>query len=185
MKPRVDVQVRLDFLLLGPVEERAVEASDRPGRAAAGPDIEINVPRETAVTVSDGETGRAAAPVPLAVKPASACLPLAYVADARQRIELYRKLAEVTSEEDVSRLKGELRDRFGALPPAAELLLQVAVLKVLAAERGVLVIESKEDKLMLLRGGDFIQMGGKFPRLTKREPRARLNEIRRLLQSLH
>jgi transcription-repair coupling factor (superfamily II helicase) len=60
----------------------------------------------------------------------------------------------------------------------------VAVLKVLAAERGVGVIESKEDKLMLLRGGDFIQMGGKFPRLTKREPRARLNEIRRLLQSL-
>jgi len=184
VKPRVDVQVRLDFLLLGPVEERAAEAPDRPRRAAAGPDIEINVPRETAVTVSDTETGRTSAPAPVAVKTASACLPLAYVADARQRIELYRKLAEVTSEEDVSRLKGELRDRFGALPPAAELLLQVAVLKVLAAERGVMVIESKEDKLMLLRGGDFIQMGGKFPRLTKREARARLNEIRRLLQSL-
>jgi transcription-repair coupling factor (superfamily II helicase) len=185
VQPRVDVQVRLDFLLLGPVEERAADAPARPRRSAeAAPEIDIQVPRETAVTVADDDAARAAAPVPIAVKPASACLPLAYVPDPRQRIELYRKLAEVTREEDVSRLKGELRDRFGPLPPAAELLLQVAILKVLAAGCGIRVIESKEDKLMLLRGGDFIQSGGKFPRLTKREPRSRLNEIRRLLQSL-
>ena len=45
--------------------------------------------------------------------------------------------------------------------------------------------ESKEDKLMLTRRNDFIMVGGKFPRLMKKEPRARLNEIKRLLQMLH
>jgi transcription-repair coupling factor (superfamily II helicase) len=109
---------------------------------------------------------------------------LAYVADARQRIEIYRKLAEITDEEGVSQLKAELRDRFGPLPPAVELLLQVAALKVLAAERNITVIECKDDRLMLTRNNDFVQVGGKFPRLTKKEPRARLNEIKKLLQML-
>ena len=44
--------------------------------------------------------------------------------------------------------------------------------------------ESKDDKLMITRHDDLIQVGGKFPRLTKKEPRARLNEIKRLLQML-
>ena len=34
---------------------------------------------------------------------------------------------------------------------------------------------------MLTRRDDFIMIDGKFPRLAKQEPRARLNEIRRLL----
>ena len=112
-------------------------------------------------------------------------IPLRYVADAKQRIELYRKLAEVMDEEDVNKLKGELRDRFGPLPVAVELLLQVSVLKVLASQRDISVIESKEDKLMLTRRGDFVMVGGRFPRLEKKEARARLNEIRRLLLLIH
>ena len=78
-------------------------------------------------------------------------------------------------------MKGELRDRFGPLPPPVELLLQVATLKLMAVERGISAIECKEDKLMLSRRGDFIMVGGKFPRLTKKEARSRLNEIRKLL----
>jgi hypothetical protein len=45
-------------------------------------------------------------------------------------------------------------------------------------------IEVDEDKLKLTRLGDFITLGGKFPRLTKKEPKARLKEIRRLLLAL-
>ena len=50
-----------------------------------------------------------------------------------------------------------------------ELLLLVAELKILAAEKAVTVIEVKDDKLMLTRHADFITLGGKFPRLTKKE----------------
>ena len=81
-------------------------------------------------------------------------------------------------------LHSELRDRFGPPPPAVELLLQTAELKILASERAVGTIEVKEDKLMLTRRGDLVMVGGKFPRLTKKAPPARLKEIKRLLLAL-
>jgi transcription-repair coupling factor (superfamily II helicase) len=48
----------------------------------------------------------------------------------------------------------------------------------------VTIIETKEDKLMLTRHGDFLQVGGKFPRLTKPDAKGRLMEIKRLLLAL-
>jgi transcription-repair coupling factor (superfamily II helicase) len=63
-------------------------------------------------------------------------------------------------------------------------LLLLAEIKILASERRVTVIEVKEDKLMLTRHGDFITLGGKFPRLTRKSPDARLKEIKKLLLAL-
>jgi len=37
---------------------------------------------------------------------------------------------------------------------------------------------------MLTRRGDFITLGGKFPRLTKKDVRSRLKEIKRLLLAI-
>jgi transcription-repair coupling factor (superfamily II helicase) len=48
----------------------------------------------------------------------------------------------------------------------------------------VTVIEVKEDKIMLTRHGDFVTLGGKFPRLTKNDAKGRLKEIKRLLLAL-
>jgi transcription-repair coupling factor (superfamily II helicase) len=48
----------------------------------------------------------------------------------------------------------------------------------------VTAIEVKDDKLMLTRNGDFVTLGGKFPRLTKKEAKARLKEIKRLLLAI-
>jgi transcription-repair coupling factor (superfamily II helicase) len=114
----------------------------------------------------------------------SAALPLNYVPEPRHRIEVYRKLAQATDPATLAALRVELRDRFGTLPPAAERLFQVTAIKLLAAERGVTAIETRGDKLMLTRGGDFIQIGGRFPRLRKRDPKARLDEVRKLLLAL-
>ena len=185
VKARVEVQVRLDFLALNATDEqREVQSSKSKAQKQEEDDepLNISIPRETATYSSS----KSEAPVAKAeVKRGAAGIPLSYVADAKQRIDLYRKFAEITDEEGVSHLKAEMRDRFGQLPPAVELLLQVAVLKVLATERNISIIESKDDKLMLTRRNDFIMVGGKFPRLMKKEPRARLNEIKRLLQMLH
>ena len=120
-------------------------------------------------------------PVSSIQHPASAYIPFRYISDARQRIEIYRKLAQVMDKAGLSSLEQELRDRFGPIPPQLALLLQVAELKVLASERGIPVIEVKEDKLMLTRNNDYIMMGHKFPRLTKKQPAARLKEIKKSL----
>lgn len=60
----------------------------------------------------------------------------------------------------------------------------LAELKILASERGVTVMEVKEDKLMLTRQGDFITLGGKFPRLSKKDAKGRLKEIKKLFLAL-
>ena len=109
-------------------------------------------------------------------------IPQSYIADSRQRMDIYRKLAEVTDTESLQKLRAELRDRFGPIPAAVELLLMVADLKILAATREITAIETQDDKLMLTRKGDLITVEDKFPRLTAKSARARLNEIRRLLK---
>jgi len=160
VKPRIEVQVRLDFLALNSA------AADR------------TAPANT--EESPGETAVASPSRPLA----PACVPFSFVADARQRIEIYRRLAQASDKADLERLQREVRDRFGPLPPALDRLLQVAELKVLAAGRGVSAIEVKDDKLMLTRSEDYIMVGGKFPRLSRKEAGARLKEIKRLLLAL-
>ena len=115
---------------------------------------------------------------------ASAYIPFGYISDSRQRIDIYRKLSQATDKPALESLRRELRDRFGPLPRALDLLLHVAELKILASERGIAAIETKEDRLMLTRNNDYITLAGKFPRLTKQEPKARLNEVRKLLLAL-
>jgi transcription-repair coupling factor (superfamily II helicase) len=151
-KPRVDVQVRLDFLELRP-------AADGSEKAGAGSSASA---RATSL----------------------AFIPHGYAPEPRHRIEIYRKIAQAGDSAALAALGTELRDRFGAPPAPVELLLQVAALKILAAERGISSIEVVEDKLMLTRQGDFITLGGKFPRLTKKQAPARLKEIKRLLLAL-
>ena len=114
----------------------------------------------------------------------TASLPHKYISEPQHRIEIYRKLAQATDKSALEVLKQEVRDRFGPLPPSAELLLQIAELKILAGEKGVTAMEVKDDKLMLTRYGDFITLGGKFPRLTKKGPKARLKEIKKLLLAI-
>ena len=58
-------------------------------------------------------------------------------------------------------------------------------LALLAAERGISLIEVQDGKVMLTRQGDFVMVGNKFPRLARTEPPARLKEIRKLLLALY
>ena len=186
VKRRVEVPVRLDFLSLNPGEQTPPDSPQRKqpaARASSPDDADIAVPREGVVWQTRGETA-AAPPASPATRPASAFIPADYIAEPAQRVEIYRKLAQAADRAALDQLGRELRDRFGPPPGALELLLQVAELKLLAADRGVTVIEAREDKLMLTRHHDYLMLGGKFPRLTKKQPAARLKEIKRLLLAM-
>jgi transcription-repair coupling factor (superfamily II helicase) len=156
VKPRLEVEMRLDFLALSPgLEERG-----------------------------DGEPGDGVPRAEPATPRASAFIPFKYASDPRQRIEIYRKLAQATEKAALQDLEKELRDRFGPLPPPLKLLLQVAELRILAGEKGVTSLEVKDDKLILTRNDDLVMFGNKFPRLTKREAGARVKEIKKLLLAI-
>ncbi|HEV2330909.1 MAG TPA: transcription-repair coupling factor [Verrucomicrobiae bacterium] len=113
-----------------------------------------------------------------------ATLPHSYAPDPRHRIDIYRKLAQANEASALKNLEKELRDRFGPPPPPVELLMQIAELKILASDKSVTAIEVSNDKLMLTRNNDYITLGGKFPRLTKKNSKARLKEIKKLLLAL-
>jgi transcription-repair coupling factor (superfamily II helicase) len=55
----------------------------------------------------------------------------------RSKIDLYRRLARLTSEAAVNDFAGELADRFGPPPPVAAHLLELARLRIWAYGWGV------------------------------------------------
>lgn len=76
--------------------------------------------------------------------PWPALLPREYIEGQRARIEVYRRLARVRKLERLEDFKGELRDRFGPLPEAAEWLMRLAELRLLAARWQVATIHLEE-----------------------------------------
>lgn len=76
-------------------------------------------------------------------------LPSDYIADDRLRLQLYRRLANIRSEEELEQLHIELEDRFGQLPPQAENLLFQLRLKLLAREARIPVINVESGQLVL------------------------------------
>jgi transcription-repair coupling factor (superfamily II helicase) len=187
-KPRVEVEVRLDFIAFSPVDEATFEHSPK-GKGSkqvrlleAGVEAPGESNEEIAGRQSASRSQTASKRVALGF--ASAHIPFSYISDSRQRIELYRKIAQANDRRSLQSLEKELRDRFGVIPAPVNLLLQVAELKILAGERNVSSIEVKEDKLMLRRNNDYIMAGSKFPRLTKRDAPGRLKEIKKILMVL-
>lgn len=113
-----------------------------------------------------------------------AFVPAAYVADARTRIDAYRRISEASTREEISALEAAWRDRFGPLPPAAANALVLAAIRLEATRRRIPVVEVRDEKLMLTRGGSYILVGGRFPRLTASEPESRLREVLSLLEKM-
>ncbi|HIC93121.1 MAG TPA: transcription-repair coupling factor, partial [Anaerolineae bacterium] len=82
--------------------------------------------------------------------PLAAFIPEDYVADPTLRLRLYRRMAGLTTLEEVEGMARELEDRFGKLPrPVANLIYQLR-LKVLALKAGVQAI-SQEDRRIVIK----------------------------------
>ena len=113
-----------------------------------------------------------------------AFLPAGYIEESKLRIQAYRQLAGIARAQELETLQATWRDRFGQLPDAVENLLELTRLKLLAASRHVQQIEVRGTKVVLTRGDDFVLVGGKFPRLTSRNPVSKVRQIRRLLEDL-
>jgi transcription-repair coupling factor (superfamily II helicase) len=113
----------------------------------------------------------------------SAFIPTSYINDTTLRIQAYRKLAEITTQEQLHSLRREWKDRFGKAPPAIDNLFLLTEIKLAAAKANLTRVEVREGKLMLTRRGDFILVGGKFPRLVA-DRIEQLAEVLRLIRTL-
>jgi len=113
-----------------------------------------------------------------------AFIPTSYIAETSLRIQAYRHFAEITTAEQLELLRKEWRDRFGKFPSAVDNLFLLAEIKLAAARAEITRVEVRERKVMLTRRGDFILVGGKFPRLVADRIEAQLGEVLELSRKL-
>ncbi|MDR0917339.1 MAG: transcription-repair coupling factor [Oscillospiraceae bacterium] len=108
---------------------------------------------EEAVLEERGETPkpRTVTSADLAV---TAQLPAKYVPSGDQRLDLYRRIARVKTEEDADEMIAELIDRYGDPPDEALALIRIARLRADAAELGITDITQK-GKLLRLKLESF------------------------------
>jgi transcription-repair coupling factor (superfamily II helicase) len=81
--------------------------------------------------------------------PLPASLPSDYIADRRLRLQLYRRLADLTDESEVEAVGSELADRFGPLPRAVEDLIYQLKVKVRAGRAGVEAVSSDSGQIVI------------------------------------
>jgi transcription-repair coupling factor (superfamily II helicase) len=69
--------------------------------------------------------------------PVNAHLPIEYIESERLRLDLYRRIADAQNDEALAEISGELIDRFGPIPEAAQELMAVASLRLFAKSLGL------------------------------------------------
>ena len=76
-------------------------------------------------------------------------IPPGYIADEVQRLQAYKRLAEIRSETEGDEAAAELKDRYGPVPVAVTNLMGYAILKTSAEEIGVESIERRGQRLSM------------------------------------
>lgn len=112
--------------------------------AAVGYDLYVSMVAD-AVAEAKGIVRVAPPSITLDV-PTVANLPATYVAAEDARLEAYRRLGEMTKDEEVDDIAAEWIDRFGPLPEPAQGLLAMAHLRVAAISRGITEISMNKPR---------------------------------------
>ena len=86
----------------------------------------------------------------------NAYIPDTYIEDEMQKMEIYKKIASISSEEDYFEVQAEIEDRFSDIPPQVENLLKIATIRSYGEKIGIekitqknkiVVYESAKDKI--------------------------------------
>ena len=75
-----------------------------------------------------------------------------YIAEARDRILIYKRAADASREEDVRAIEADLKDRFGPLPQEATDLIVYSALRVQAESLGIIRAERAGARLDIFFG---------------------------------
>ncbi len=81
--------------------------------------------------------------------PGEAHIPRSYVSDMRLKIDLYRRLARVSNDNELRDLTGEMVDRFGAYPAPVSRLVELADVRIAAAAWQIGAINLENDFAVL------------------------------------
>jgi transcription-repair coupling factor (superfamily II helicase) len=145
-----DLELRGAGNLLGAAQSGFVQA--------VGLDTYTRLLEDTIRRLREDKTTEVHPPTDVTVE-GSAYLPDAYVADASQKLHLYRRLSRVEQASEVHALAAELRDRYGPPPPEVERLVAAAALRLLGTKLGVERITlQREAARITFREGVFARL---------------------------
>ncbi|HEV8527737.1 MAG TPA: transcription-repair coupling factor [Actinomycetes bacterium] len=103
--------------------------------AAVGFDLYVRLVGEAVAEFKDD--GKPARPETKVELPIDAHIPHDYIESERLRLEAYKRMASIESDEGVDEVRAELLDRYGDLPEPVANLLDVARFRTVAASAGV------------------------------------------------
>ncbi len=81
--------------------------------------------------------------------PVPAYLPTDWIQEIALRLQLYRRVANLTTLEELDAMRAELRDRFGVLPAAVDGLLYQIEIKLLAQQAGATAVLSRDRRIQI------------------------------------
>ena len=122
--------------------------------ATVGYDMYCKLMEEVLVETKDELAGKSAALPHLETRvdvKVDAFLPESYVKDDRQRMEMYKRIATLVTDNDRADVLDELLDRFGEVPPSVETLLDIAQLRAQANKLGISQVTYKQGGFLVLR----------------------------------
>ncbi|HCR43382.1 MAG TPA: transcription-repair coupling factor [Ruminococcaceae bacterium] len=79
----------------------------------------------------------------------TAHIPESYISDLNQRLEIYRRIADIRTDADASDVTDELIDRFGEPPESVGGLVKIALLRSKASQAGFTEIKQQKDTLLM------------------------------------
>ncbi len=103
---------------------------------AVGFELYLRMLEEAVTRVQLGDDAPKAVPTDVSLD-LPAYLPDEYIASPEAKLDVYRRLTNLTDPAGIEELKGEVRDRFGPLPREAHHLFANAVLRLVGGEMGI------------------------------------------------
>ncbi len=80
----------------------------------------------------------------------SAYIPKDYIKSENYRIEMYKKISMIYSQEDAYDVYSEIEDRYGAVPECVENLIEISLIRAFASECGISEVKQKEKNVVLV-----------------------------------
>ncbi len=81
----------------------------------------------------------------------SAHIPEDYISNLNNRIDIYRTISDIRTNEDALDVTDELIDRFGEPPETVQGLIDIALIRNTAASLGIYEIKQKKDNILLFK----------------------------------
>ena len=135
-----DLQIRGAGSLLGQSQHGHMEA--------VGYDLYVKI-LNNAIAMAKGEELQPDKSECLIDITVDAYIPERYIAEAAGRIEAYKRIAAIETEEDAQDVLDELIDRYGDVPASVVGLVDISLVRVSAARAGIYEIGQKRDALIL------------------------------------